>query len=106
MATWSEETVEAVSEAISASCANPYDKARAALSAISNSKEVREWQSIESAPKMETILVCYPDSDTATAAWYCDYEDAWWPVYARGIHKLNPTHWMPLPTPPTEADND
>lgn len=62
-----------------------------------------EWQPIETAPKDgRTVLVCVADShfDPSIA----HYEDAWGVLQADfSFHILNerPTHWMPLPAPPT-----
>ncbi len=55
-----------------------------------------EWQPIETAPKGVFVLVV--EDDTVFLAgkdddekWYCSHTD----------FDGNPTHWMPLPTPPS-----
>lgn len=75
-----------------------------------------EWQSIENAPKDGTrILACrlYDDGDfniTTTSWGICSAQQdgfvansgkPWWRAY--GEEKLipTPTHWMPLPEPPS-----
>jgi len=79
-----------------------------------------EWQPIETAPKDGTfILVCQTltkkqAKDKAygiffqVAAWWADEEDekdGRWAIYCDlpsepSLH-FNPTHWMPLPEPPS-----
>jgi hypothetical protein len=79
-----------------------------------------EWQPIETAPKDGTnVFVCVPtDSSFPTAAFYLtsayceeeygdpDYmEEGWYwaPGYPSDFHEypINPTHWMPMPAPPS-----
>ena len=56
-------------------------------------KAEREWQPIETAPKDERVLVCWP-SGLMTTSRYSDELDDWLPAMATG---RDPTHWMPLP---------
>lgn len=63
-----------------------------------------EWQDISTAPKDGTrILVVggmWDKPDIAAA------DGEWWAMRRReGWHGC-PTHWMPLPPPPTKADSD
>jgi hypothetical protein len=84
----------------------------------------RDWQAIETAPKMRTILL-FAVSDVAkdgtaknwtmaTGSWHTGYEDVrskeqgfspWnWGGRQLKVYELHPTHWMPLPLPPTEVE--
>lgn len=61
-----------------------------------------QWLPIESAPKDGTYILIYSKDD----AWgepcmaTCKWENGWWePIDSNPIH--DPTHWMPLPNPPT-----
>ncbi len=58
-----------------------------------------EWQSIESAPKGEWILVWRPDMIVQCAA-LCRIDDKEWWTRGKGGPINFPTHWMPLPNPP------
>ena len=73
------------------------------------------WQPIETAPKDGTEILVYTHCDTIEiTAWYqmhvADYEDTGNGLF-RKVHKLchegwnsnTPTHWMPLPAPPSSA---
>lgn len=84
---------------------------------------VGEWQPIATAPKMRTILL-FAVSDVAedgtvknwkmaTGAYHTGYEDErskaegrspWtWDGHQLKSYHLQPTHWMPLPAPPTDV---
>lgn len=66
-----------------------------------------EWQPIETAPKSaETVLAYFPDNErtkialvfrpdweNAHASYRCPVDDCY--------YVKEPTHWMPLPAPPT-----
>ena len=79
-----------------------------------------EWQPIETAPKDgSTILVCGPrllhahGFGMATVHWQMDHEDGipWWKIEDGkfGPYDLrgpSPTHWMPLPDPPSELTTE
>ena len=66
----------------------------------------QKWLPIETAPKDGTrVLLHHPHAtdetvtagawgnwDRDTVCWITDFGEGW----------LNPTHWMPLPVPPTE----
>lgn len=65
----------------------------------------RDWQPIETAPKdgaeilsfgaLGLVLVRYKESQVV---WLCNWEHTWDSTPLAVSH--NPTHWMPLPTPP------
>jgi hypothetical protein len=61
-----------------------------------------EWRSIATAPKDSTVLI-YDAYDRRVGQAYhtvWNGSDAWcWEEMADGLVR-NPTHWMPLPTPP------
>lgn len=65
-----------------------------------------EWQPIETAPKDGTnILIAYRDGYfgdmvVTKAAWDEDKEK-WDKLFSNEYIKDIPTHWMPLPKPPT-----
>lgn len=61
-----------------------------------------EWRPIETAPEDEFVLVWCPDYNGedrhVIAIWGC--VTGWWPKYC------GPTHWMPLPEPPEEKEDE
>ena len=68
------------------------------------------WQPIETAPKDDLILVSfyYKYTDELTKShmkitYWSDSEKGW-DGMAQSIRTgvINPTHWMPLPKPPTQ----
>jgi hypothetical protein len=68
-------------------------------------KGVMEWQPIETAPKDGTdVLLWVPDGTYFSLMMTGSYEgeDMGWCDNARGSPGFDPTHWMPLPPPPTE----
>lgn len=80
-----------------------------------------EWQSIETAPKDGSCILVWsrtwagevnrPEEDNGSCyvAFYTngksDYHGEWWYVHGGDAHAswVQPTHWMPLPTPPEET---
>jgi hypothetical protein len=56
-----------------------------------------EWKSIESAPKGQILILYFPKETTGNrnAEWVCV---DWYPVR----FPREPSHWMPLPDPPSE----
>jgi len=86
-------------------------------------RELGAWQPIETAPKDGTaVLLCWAvDADKKMIDWQKEPETAgvfvqvasWWEiedswiVYASLVKEnplhFTPTHWMPLPKPPTSA---
>ena len=66
-----------------------------------------EWQPIKTAPKGIDVLVSCPHG--MYVANYYDLDIEWWHVddNKHGPFPLRgapPTHWMPLPPPPTTKD--
>lgn len=71
-----------------------------------------EWQPIETAPKDGTVIDLWAVDRCANCFWY-EQEDPedwryseWRQLYSEAPHSsfplgLEPTHWMPLPEPPT-----
>jgi hypothetical protein len=79
-------------------------------------RAIREWQPIETAPQMRTLLL-FAVSDIAddgtvrnwkmaTGSYHTGYEDDlgaspwYWDGHQLRVYELHPTHWMPLPDPP------
>ncbi len=69
------------------------------------------WQPIETAPKSEPLLLWVPLPDTAPVAWGTRLKIGSF-VFGRwqytdtdiSVAKYNPpTHWMPLPEPPSRG---
>jgi hypothetical protein len=58
------------------------------------------WQPIETAPKNQRILACVSNEywNIEIVQWH-ERDNAW--IYGDFDHWMQPTHWMPLPTPPT-----
>lgn len=78
--------------------------------AYDNLRGATAWQQIETAPKDGTTVVVYDptlnfdrvtmaawDRDEATEGGQCWREDS------HNFDRLNPTHWMPLPSPPASS---
>ena len=62
-----------------------------------------EWQQIETAPKdgTEILLACaLPLVDIGLCYWRNDNVMVGW-TWGLGKEFRNPTHWMPLPDPPS-----
>jgi hypothetical protein len=65
-----------------------------------------DWQDISTAPRFTRILTFFPDAvHPVMIAEAIDYEDdpdnpEWWAFDEGGTANANPTHWMPLPSPP------
>lgn len=67
-----------------------------------------DWQPIETAPEMETVLLYAPG--LVHVGHFNTTNNKWW-TYTNGegtISEVNlnswakPTHWMPLPEPPSQ----
>lgn len=59
-----------------------------------------EWRPIETAPKDGTHVMLFDNDAIKVGLWWEPYND-WGPRIA--LIK-NPTHWIPLPTPPKEEE--
>lgn len=66
-----------------------------------------EWQPIDSAPKESgKYLFCFGDSNgqfIKVVELGFTVDDNW---YLIGYHSKDPTHWMPLPEPPIEKEEN
>jgi hypothetical protein len=78
------------------------------------------WQPIETAPKDEIVLLSHEmdKKQLVTQAAYSHEKLIWWPVSEFSVmceniiqsgasitfQIVDPTHWMPLPTPPAASD--
>lgn len=60
-----------------------------------------EWQPIETAPKMQTVLLFCPHEHYEKAICIGRFwiGDGNWKKTPHGKY-LSPTHWMPIPEPP------
>jgi hypothetical protein len=69
------------------------------------------WQPIDSAPtdrRVEVLLIArYPNGETWSDTYHswaqAPYGGDWATHWARWPHSFGPTHWMPLPAPPSSA---
>lgn len=60
-----------------------------------------DWQPIDTAPRDYTEILVYDPEHECFVAWYEYHRHEWrWSPHDAGW--CNPTHWMPLPPPPTE----
>jgi hypothetical protein len=60
---------------------------------------MNSWQSIETAPTDQSVLLYEPFEPIIVQGYYSD--DEWSPSNG-GRFFRQPTHWMPLPDPPAE----
>jgi hypothetical protein len=69
------------------------------------------WQPIETAPKMDGVLVllhpsrCWSEDAEpydAEVGYWDDYTQSWQGAGSRAEDYTGPTHWMPLPEPPSQ----
>ena len=83
----------------------PFAKAWEPLYAAPPTAQAEGWRPIETAPKDKSniVLLRQPCGSIANGFWLAEAyagNGAWiWPY----VHKT-PTHWMPLPPPPTSAE--
>lgn len=67
-----------------------------------------EWQSMETAPRTGKVIIMYGKTRHAefdhvdVGHWYKPYSKWAWHGYL-GDEPKQPTHWMPLPAPPTQT---
>ncbi len=73
-------------------------------------RKAEAWQPISSVPKDGTTVMVYvPDFEKITEAWFCE-QTGLWPhsaAYSEEGEPCNvgqPTHWRPLPAPPTTPE--
>lgn len=57
-----------------------------------------DWQPIETAPKDKADIILAFDGISAPGHWI---GDEWWWFSSGEEGPCDPTHWMPLPEPPT-----
>lgn len=66
------------------------------------------WQPIETAPKDGTVFIAFEAGDAYRCNWLEQHDGeghfsaGWWDHVNDSFE--NPTHWMPLPTPPQEDE--
>lgn len=64
-----------------------------------------EWMPIETAPKDGTRIIIWRDHRVCLARWRTlDGDNGYWDEWSVPMKRLTvpPTHWMPLPSPPTK----
>lgn len=66
-----------------------------------------QWKPIKSAPKDGARLLVYESGIGQFCARWCDIADGFWefdplPDAYYDTTEVRPTHWMPLPDPPTD----
>lgn len=59
-----------------------------------------DWQDISTAPKDGTEILTYRRARLQAVAVWCG--DGWY--VSDGAKIKDPTHWMPLPSPPVEKE--
>src|SRR5688500_10154734 len=84
-----------------------YEVAIRAIKAALNTRTSEHWQDIESAPRDGTEIIVGRIVGIRLDWWH----KAWWPTNQTGTMwrtangACQPTHWMPLPTPPQPKGN-
>lgn len=80
------------------------------IAAPDDRRPVDGWLPIESAPMRQRVIVCHGDgcveiaeSDPGRYSQLPKTEPEWYRITSRGTGKIwpHPTHWLPLPAPPT-----
>lgn len=65
-----------------------------------------DWQTIDTAPKDGSRILTWSDHLGRVVAFWFDPkvtpEPVGWIEAGRDAYTLEPTHWMPLPDPPTD----
>ena len=62
-----------------------------------------KWQPIETAPKDGTVILGFEDM-YFPMLWVHNRWELSGVVWCDGSDEVEPTHWMPLPNPPTELN--
>lgn len=62
----------------------------------------QNWQPIETAPRKAWVLVAWADRPWWTPAVLLSHDDDVWSD-EEGSKYRTPTHWMPLPAPPSSS---
>ena len=67
-----------------------------------------EWQDIATAPKDGTRFLAYQKGEPIQECWWCEDFPEWqgWQNDNDWDSDPDPTHWMPLPAPPTLPPNE
>lgn len=65
-----------------------------------------QWQPIESAPKDGTIVLLCADVPWLIRMGYFEPDDRWYSIPQGSMENDQPTHWMPLPSPPQEQSDE
>jgi hypothetical protein len=67
-----------------------------------------EWQPIETAPKDGRMILVWRDSGVHLMRWKAIGEHGFWDEWHVKLKHLSshPTHWMPLPDPPSSAPQE
>ena len=60
-----------------------------------------EWQDIATAPKDGTRFLAYQKGDPIQECWWCEDFPEWTGWQNDYDSEPAPTHWMPLPAPPS-----
>lgn len=74
----------------------------------SGGKCKQSWQPIETAPKDGTVVLCWDEFKECDLMWYGiiqqwnEPKDILGWMYVATNTECYPTHWMPLPKPPTD----
>jgi hypothetical protein len=64
-----------------------------------------DWQPIETAPKDGTRVLIAHTNVWMAVAWFWPCNMHWTEDTASGMKLNDPTHWMPLPDPPSSDEN-
>lgn len=88
---------------------------RVLIAEVERLRETLEWQPIETAPRdAENILLFWPLDHLDSASfkrikigWWSETQRGWvWQDRAFRTYSSEPTHWMPLPPPPSPETKD
>jgi hypothetical protein len=63
-----------------------------------------EWQPIETAPKDGTTILIFVSGECETVCWDGGWFLGWFDTWDDPVMAHYPTHWMPMPKPPTQKD--